>query len=204
MNRSLLALVVAAATLAGPLAALAQEQPAADQPVAGEPIPEERFELARQVVRLSGSGRTFDELLPNIATNAKSAFIRSNPQMQLGIIDVVDRVALDLVRRRPELDLELARVWASGFDEAQLQELIDFYSTETGKKFANIHPNILAAQLAAAEAWGRSISAELSQRVAEELRTINAAEQQSMTGADAPAEATPAAPAAPAAEQPAQ
>ncbi len=40
-----------------------------------------------QLVKLSGTARIFDEVLPNIADQAKNAFIRANPQMQLGIIE---------------------------------------------------------------------------------------------------------------------
>ena len=61
---------------------------------------------------MSGTARIFDTLLPDVADQAKKAFIRANPQMQLGIITIVDKVALEMVNRRPELDRWLARIWA--------------------------------------------------------------------------------------------
>jgi hypothetical protein len=113
--------------------------------------------------------------------------------MQLGIIDVVDRVALDLVKRRPELDEYLARVWASGFTDDEMQELIDFYSTDTGKKYAELHPQLLGVELAAAQEWGRSITRELTARVSAELKSTMAAEQKALQGDTAgPAAAAPA------------
>ena len=109
-------------------------------------------------MELTGTARLFDELLPNIADQAKNNFIRANPQMQLGIISVVDKVAVQMVSRRPELDQYLARVWASGFTEEEMQELIDFYSTETGKKYAIALPQLLAVQTAAAKEWAKSVA----------------------------------------------
>src|SRR5690606_25597632 len=110
-------------------------------------------ELASKLVDVSGTARVFDELLPNIADQAKNAFIRANPQMQLGIINVVDKVAIEMVKRRPELDKWLAGVWASGFTDDEMREHIDSYETGTGKTLADQFPQILAVQTAAAQQW---------------------------------------------------
>ncbi len=210
MRRTLAALVVAIATLAGPGLASAQEaKPQSEvdalQEMMTQEIPQEKLDLGLQLVRLSGTGTAFDELLPNIADQAKNAFIRANPQMQLGIIDVVDRIALTLVPRRAHLDSRLARIWAAGFSEEELRELVDFYSSDLGKKFAEQQPKILAIQVATAQEWGRSVSAELTQKVADELRAAIAAEQNALQG-DVAGPAAPgaeAAPATPGAETPA-
>ena len=57
------------------------------------PLSEQHLELARQVFVASKTGRSFDNILPTVAEQAKSTFVRSNPQFQLGVIDAVDRVA---------------------------------------------------------------------------------------------------------------
>lgn len=203
--KSFVVATLSAAALLLTQPALAQEAPVAADTILREPANEptpETLELAKKLVRLSGAGRTFDELLPNIAEQAKNTFIRSNPQMQLGIITVVDKVALDMVARRPELDTALERIWASAFNEEQLEELIAFYNSETGKRFAAIQPRLIAAQMSAAQNWSGDISEEMTQRVAEELRAQLANEAKAMEGAPGtvPSTLTPAtpAPAAPA------
>jgi hypothetical protein len=133
-----------------------------------------------QLVQLSGTQRMFNEVLPMVADRAKSNFIRANPQMQLGIIDMVDRNALGLVSRRAELDEYLAKVWASGFTSDEMQDLIDFYTSDTGKKFASLHGRLLALQTAAAEEWGKSVSEELTRKVQAELQAAVAAEQNAL------------------------
>ncbi len=145
-------------------------------------LPSGTKELADQLVQLTGTARLFDALLPNIADEAKNSFIRANPQMQLGIIAVVDQVAVELVSRRPELDRYLARVWASGFTDEEMQVLIDFYSSETGQKFAQTHGQLLAVQTAAAEEWAKSVAADLDRRVREELRSAAEADQRALEG----------------------
>lgn len=185
MRRLLAALLFALAAVIGGTPALAQSSGSPRDPTAYRDIintqldPETRA-LADKLVQISGTARLFDSLLPNIADKAKNSFIRSNPQMQLGIIAVVDKVAVELVSRRPELDAYLARVWASGFSNDEMRALIDFYSSDTGKKFARLQPQILAVQTAAAEDWANSIAADLDARVREELRAAMQAEQNAL------------------------
>ncbi len=143
-------------------------------------ISAESLALGKKLVDLSQTSRMFDVLLPNIADQAKNDFIRANPQMQLGIIGIVDKVAVQLVSRRPELDNYLARVWAAAFSDAEMQDLIDFFSTDTGKKFSVALPKLLAVQTAAAQDWGKSVAAELNTKVKAELEAAMSAEQQAI------------------------
>jgi uncharacterized protein len=143
-------------------------------------ISPERMALAMKLVELSGTTRIFDEVLPTIAEESKNRFIRANPQMQLGIIAVVDKIAVQMVKRRPELDQYLARVWASGFSDEEMQAIIDFYSSDVGKKFSTALPKVLAVQTAAAQQWGKSVGEELNLKVQEELRRAVAAESEAL------------------------
>lgn len=182
MRLSLAAFLVALTAVIGIGPAVAQNQPA-DNPaleVLETPLPPEREKLAMKLVELSGTARIFDEVLPTLAEQAKNRFIQANPQMQLGIIAVVDKVAVEMVKRRPELNVYLARVWASGFTDEEMQELVDFYSTDTGKIFARNLPKVLAVQTAAAQEWGKSIGEDLNLRVQAELRAAVRAEQNAL------------------------
>lgn len=198
MKRLLAALLLATAAYGGTPASAQDAEPPAGQAADGsagaaeaqKELSPETLALALQVVRLSGSSRTFDELLPNIADEAKQAFVRANPQMQLGIIEVVDRVARELVARRPELDTYLAQIWGAAFSDEELQGLIEFYGSDTGKKLAALQNRILGVEMAAAQKWSRDIGRELTDKVTTELRATMSAEQNNL-GAGEPS-ATPA------------
>jgi uncharacterized protein len=183
MKATLAALVVAAGAILGSVANAQDAQVPEEnslQRILETEITPERMALAMKLVALSGTTRIFDEVLPTIAEDSKNRFIRANPQMQLGIIAVVDRIAVQMVSRRPELDQYLARVWASGFTDGELQELVDFYSSDIGKKFSGALPQILAVQTAAAQVWGKSVGEELNLKVQEELRRAMAAESEAL------------------------
>lgn len=183
MKRSLAAFLFVLAAVSGGAPALAQQavpgEEAVREIITGE-LPPETKALADKLVQITGTARMFDSLLPNIADQTKNEFIRSNPQMQLGIIAIVDKIAVELVGRRPELDAYLARVWASGFSNEEMQELIDFYSTETGTKFAQIQPQLLAVQTTAAEEWAKSVAEDMRERVRAELSASISAEQRAL------------------------
>ena len=183
MKATLAALVFAMGTMLGGVASAQDAQVPEEnslQRILETEIAPERMALAMKLVALSGTTRIFDEVLPTIAEDSKNRFIRANPQMQLGIIAVVDKIAVQLVSRRPELDQYLARVWASGFSDEEMQELVDFYSSDVGKKFSGALPQILAVQTAAAQEWGKSVGEELNLKVQEELRNAMAAESEAL------------------------
>jgi hypothetical protein len=182
MKVSFAALLIAFAAVAP---AYAQDTPTgtdstALQKILQTELPPERMALATKLVQVSGVARVFDDVLPTIAEQSKNEFIRANPQMQLGIIAIVDKIAIQMVGRRPELDLFLARIWASGFTDEEMQALIDFYSSDAGKKFAARLPAMLAVQTSAAQQWGKSVADELNTRVQQELKATVAAEQNAL------------------------
>src|SRR6266542_777603 len=120
MKVLLAALLIAFAATSGIAPAQAQNPPTASdssalQKILQTELTPERMALAMKLVQVSGVARVFDDVLPTIAEQSKNEFIRANPQMQLGIIAMVDKIAIQMVGRRPELDRFLARIWASGF-----------------------------------------------------------------------------------------
>ena len=162
------------------------QAPAEEGVVAAAPDPDidpARLELGRQVLEASRSGRAFDSILPNLADDTKMSFIRSNPDMQLGVINVVDQVALNLVKQRAALDSKLAEIWATAFTTEELQTILDFYRTPAGQKLANLHPRILGAQLAMAQQWSQAISEEMMRQTTRELQRLVDAETQQLEGA---------------------
>jgi hypothetical protein len=185
MKVSFAALLIALAAALGIVPAYAQNAPSgtdssALQKILQTELPPERMALASKLVQLSGVARVFDDVLPTIAEQSKNEFIRANPQMQLGIIAIVDKIAIQMVARRPELDSFLARIWASAFSDEEMQALIDFYSSDAGKKFAARMPAMLAVQTSAAQQWGKSVADELNTKVQAELKATVAAEQNAL------------------------
>ena len=146
------------------------------------PLSEEHLQLAREVFIASKTGRSFDDILPNVAEQAKSNFVRSNPQIQLGVIDAVDRVALSLVPKRRELDNGLIRVWARAFTEEELRDLLQFFKSPTGQKFTENYTKVISTQLALAESWTTELSQMMARRTERELKKMVLQDAQNLRG----------------------
>ena len=148
------------------------------------PLTPEHLALAREAFVASKAGRAFDEILPVVADRAKATFIKSNPQMQLGIIDVVDRVALDLVQSRKTLDDGLIRVWARAFTPEDLVGIRDFFNSPAGQKFASEYPKVLQTQLAVSDNWTARLGNEMARRVKVELQKILKSDIKQLQGSE--------------------
>lgn len=181
-------------SLALALPAVAQDQQPEPERAPAERIQElmpqdvdpEALALARQVIVAAKVSREFDGILPDIADQAKSTFIRNNPQMQLGIIEVVDRIALEMVDFRGQLEEVFARVWASAFSVEELQALLEFFRSPVGEKYAERLPRVLAVQIGMAEQWRDAVAQEMFRRVRDELQKMADAEGMRLQGSAAP------------------
>jgi uncharacterized protein len=148
-----------AAVLAGPFAspALAQE------------FSESHLAAARETIQSAKASQQFDNILVVLSDQARTLFTRSNPSLVVEIDEVVGQVALDLAKRRPELERELERVWAARFSEEELKEITRFYTSPVGRKFGETMPLIIKDSVHSAGIWRDALSTELVTKAREEL-----------------------------------
>lgn len=136
----------------------------------GQDITEEHFKVAKQSVAASKSTQSLDRILPDLAERAKQQLIANRPDAADQISDIVDEVALSLASRRGDLEDEVARAYARIFTEAELKEILAFYSSETGKKLIEQTPVVARSIDQAARVWTNGIQRDLQQEVGKKLQ----------------------------------
>ncbi|SON56379.1 hypothetical protein HDIA_2838 [Hartmannibacter diazotrophicus] len=139
-------------------------------PAAAEDFTPEHLAAAQKAIQAAHASETFDQILPVLADQTKSLFQRSNPAAIKDIDEVVDSVALNLAKRRPELQAELQRVWAARLSIEELQTVTAFYESPTGKKFGELMPAILQDSVRVAGVWRDALSSEIVTKSREELK----------------------------------
>lgn len=159
------AILLAALVVGAPIAVGALAQKAAAQELSAAHVA-----LAVEVVRSAGATRGFDNVLPRLANQVIDRFIRLRPDLHKEITAIVQEVALKLAARRVELDTDVARIWAKYFSEAELQSLLAFYTSEAGKKFAEVGPQTVAESYQAVDRWSGRVGEELLEKTLEELK----------------------------------
>ena len=146
--------------------AFAQNNAASGGPSADETFTPEQLALAQDVVDLTESAATFDDILPRIANQVQTIFTRNNPSIAREVEEVVFAVAIEYAPRRVDLARTIQEVWARRFTVAELEEMKAFFASETGKKFVELTPSITALSVGAARQWEQ----QLSQQMLEESR----------------------------------
>ncbi|MEM5584120.1 MULTISPECIES: DUF2059 domain-containing protein [unclassified Roseibium] len=139
-------------------------------------LSESHMAAAKKVALATKILEPFDDILPILAEQTRTAFIQSDPARAEEVIEVTQDVALKLAGNRSELNDQVYRVWAHSFTEEELNQLAEFYNTELGQKLTTTVPSITQFSVAVAREWQDKISTEMVTMVQEELAKRNAAE----------------------------
>jgi len=138
-------------------------------PVLAADYTESHIAAARETIAAAHASEQFNSILLTLADQTKALFQRSNPGAAKDIEEVVTSVALDLAKRRPDLDRELERVWAGRFSEEELKAITAFFKSPVGKKYGELMPLVVQDSIRAAGIWRDAISTEILTRSRDEL-----------------------------------
>jgi uncharacterized protein len=157
----ILGLVVAGAAMAG-----ASDAQAPDRA---------RIEAAKEMMRVSGAARQFDEAVPLMFNQLANAFAQMAPGKDGEIRDVFAQMTPRFLERKNELMDQIAELYAAEMSLADLNAVIAFYKSPVGNRFAGIQPKIMRDSMALGQRWGERIGLEFQEEARRELarRGIN-------------------------------
>lgn len=165
---ALVAFLVAAAPIAA-APALAQQE--GDRRASEEEsFSPSHLAKAQRVIELTQSDEGFDDILPIVAQQTAALIIRNYPALTREVEEVTTEKAIELAPTRRDLNLTVQKIWARRFSEDELDELIAFFSSDTGQKFAELTASIAALSVGASKQWGDRLATEMLTAVREELR----------------------------------
>ena len=130
------------------------------------------MKLAREVVEISGSERAFDRAIPQIFQQVYTTFTQQNPDLQKDISSVLQNLIPEFDKRKEEIAAIISTAFAAKFSEAELKELLAFYTSPTGKKLVAEHSAILQDAFAKTQEWGGKVSQQLVNRLKEEMKKM--------------------------------
>ena len=161
MRQAIIAVFAAAFFAISPLQA--QTQPTL-------PPPADSLAAARELIQVMKATDQFKALLPIILQGLKPAFVQGRPEMEKdfdAILPAINEVAM---RRVNELAEALAVIYASNFTVGEIHDLAAFYRSPTGQKFLTQQPLIARESIIAGQKWAQTLSLELKEAIAAELR----------------------------------
>ncbi|EJF81793.1 DUF2059 domain-containing protein [Bartonella doshiae] len=135
-------------------------------------VSDKHLDSARRAINAIRATDQFDGFLPNAARDLKNELIGDDPNLANVISDIVDKQAFALIKRRSDLEKEIAHVYAKYFTQAELDAITAFYSSDTGKKFLTGVPSIARDAYSTFEIWRSTIMQDLVKNVKKEMSEV--------------------------------
>jgi len=140
--------------------------PALAQDAKGE---DTHLAAAIAVVEQAGTLPPYKAQLGLIGVNAKNVLIRQKPDAETDIIAAVDEVIQGQADNQAAMVTAVAQVWASYFKEEELKEILAFFKTETGQKFATYDPRVVGESLGALQKYSSDMTLVIAGEAIEKL-----------------------------------
>lgn len=129
----------------------------------------EHLALASKVAAATKADSGLDQIIPAIVDDAKTLFIRTNPDLSKDIGEVATKIGEDMKARRAELDKQISMIYAEAFTPEELKAISTFYESDAGKKLANSVNSLSLKTLEAARDWGDKLSSEMVSGIRAEM-----------------------------------
>ena len=125
---------------------------------------------AKEFVTLTGATLIFSPLVAGVVEQSKMLYLQQNPGLSKDLNEIAAKLKADLNPRLEELNVEMARIYATRFTEAELKEIMAFYGSPTGKKMLIEQPQAAELSLKFAQEWSIKLSDEVVGKMREELK----------------------------------
>lgn len=166
-----LAACLLSATLAVP--GFAQAPAPAPPGTTAVPIPNAtptHLACARELVELSGMGRTFLSFIPQLMRDLNQTVTRTRPELIPDMKAVLDALQGEFYGYTKEMTETSARVYTALLTEVECSQAVTFFRSDSGRKYVDAQPSIFANIGPALEIWNKSLSVRMFDRVREEMR----------------------------------
>lgn len=129
-----------------------------------------QLKLARQVVEMQGSQRSFEGAVPTIFTQIYNQYVSQNPDLDKDIAAALRALLPEFDKRKEEITGILARVYAEKFTEAELKDIVAFYESPTGKKFVGSTADIGKQTMGKLQEWSGKVNQDAIDRLKAEMK----------------------------------
>jgi hypothetical protein len=126
--------------------------------------------LARQVVEISGSSRAFDSVIPQLFQQVYATYVQQNPDLSKDLATTLEALIPEFEKRKDEITTIASIAFAEKFTEAELNDLLAFYNSPTGKKLVAQNNDILRDAYAKTQEWTGKVSQQLIERLKTEMK----------------------------------
>jgi uncharacterized protein len=125
---------------------------------------------AREVIITKGVGAMVDPLVHGVIESVKNNYLPTNPNLGRELTDVAAVLHKEFEAKRNDVIDVMARAYAKHFTEAELKDLLLFYKTPLGQKFAREEGAAIEEGFRGAKTWGDDFSETVMSRMRAEMQ----------------------------------
>ncbi len=125
---------------------------------------------AKEFVVLTGATQIFNPLVSGVVEQSKMLYLQQNPGLAKDLNEISAKLKAELNPRLEELNVEMAKIYAAKFTEAELKDILAFYSSPAGKKMLVEQPAAAEQSLKFAQDWSIKLSDEVVGKMRDELK----------------------------------
>jgi hypothetical protein len=129
----------------------------------------EHVAAAVEFLTASGVTRGFEDMIPQFLDQVRLRYVGQRPEIADLINEAAIAVVPEFVKRRDELNRNLAQLYTQRFSVEELNELVAFFKTPTGQKFSTQQSEVLQASVPIVQNWSRKMSTDMAARIKEEV-----------------------------------
>lgn len=157
-----------AVVLGAPAMAQAPAQAPARAAATPAPTPA-HVAVAREVIELTGISNSFDSVYQEFGERTRQIVGVTRPELTKDMNEVIASLKGDADRRRDEMILTAADIFARHMSEADLREIAAFFKSPVGQRYNAARPVAIDAIFSVLQTWSMQSSNALFQRFSEEM-----------------------------------
>ena len=108
---------------------------------------------AREMIIAKGAATTFDPVVRGVIEKVKQSFVPTNPNLSRELDEVAVALEKEYDPRRAEVLDQIASAYARHFTEPELKQLLVFYKTPLGQKWAREEPAAIQEAIHRVTEW---------------------------------------------------
>jgi uncharacterized protein len=139
--------------------------------VTAEDLTPEKQAAIATLLDMTGALAIGKQMSRAIIAESTQALKRKNPSIPQKALDLLEEEVNAVIdEEMPALKDQFAPLYHKYFTHAEIKDMIQFYSTETGKKTVQVMPVLIQEAMTMGRQWGLSLGPKISQRLRERLK----------------------------------
>lgn len=135
---------------------------------AGSPEKRAHIEQLMEMTHALELGKQMSSIIVAQMTHVIKA---TNPRIPQELLDVLPAIVDDVVAENmPSLKERSIALYDKYFSDDEVTQMIQFYSTDLGKKTIRVMPSLMRESMMNGQQWGQSLTPEVMRRVRERFK----------------------------------